>query len=112
MKISENSEKIYFFLNLTINLYSKYPYLRRFNKLVILADMKIMTGETLTEIANALGISTDATEKRLQTQGIKPVTREALYPMGTTERLRHVPGRGRPKKPRSETMDKAANPGK
>jgi hypothetical protein len=74
--------------------------------------MKIMIGETLTEIANALGISTDATEKRLQTQGIKPVTREALYPTGTTERLRNVRSRGRPPKAKPETTDKTTKPKK
>jgi hypothetical protein len=87
-----------FFSEITIDLYSKYPYLRKFNIFAILADMKTMTGETLTEISSALGISIAATEKRLQTQKIKPITREALYPIGTIERVRNVPGKGRPPK--------------
>jgi hypothetical protein len=65
-----------------------------------------MTGETLTEIANALGISIAATEKRLQTQKIKPITREALYPTGTIERIRNVPGKGRPPKTKPDDSDK------
>jgi hypothetical protein len=64
--------------------------------------MKIMTGETLSEIAIALGISTDATEKRLQKEKIKPITREALYPVGTTDRIRNVPGKGRPPKAKAD----------
>jgi predicted ArsR family transcriptional regulator len=76
---SPNSEKLFIFFD-------------------IIADMEIMTGETLDEIANALGITTDAVEKRLQTAKIKPVTRKALYPVGTTDRLRDIK-MGRPKKP-------------
>jgi hypothetical protein len=64
--------------------------------------MKVMIGETLSEIATSLGISTDATEKRLQKKKIKPITREALYPVGTTEQIRNVPGKGRPKKDKEE----------
>jgi hypothetical protein len=82
----------------TTNLFTKDPHLQRFNKSAIITDMKTMTGETLTEIANALGISIAATEKRLQTQKIKPITREALYPTGTIDRIRNVPGKGRPRK--------------
>jgi predicted ArsR family transcriptional regulator len=56
-----------------------------------------MNGVTLTEIAEALGIEKKAVEKRLQTAGIKPLTREATYPPDTIERLRNV-RMGRPKK--------------
>jgi hypothetical protein len=105
--IRKFGENIKLFLKITINLYSKYLHLRRFNKFAILADMKTMTGETLTEIASALGISIAATEKRLQTQKIKPITREALYPVGTIERVRNVPGKGRPPKAKP-TPDKKA----
>jgi predicted ArsR family transcriptional regulator len=76
--------------------------LRIFNKFAIIADMKVMTGETLDEIAGALGITTDAVEKRLQTANIKPITRKALYPVGTTDMLRNVPGKGRPPKAKAE----------
>jgi hypothetical protein len=79
----------------------KLPCLRLLNINVIIADMRVMIGETLSEISKALGISTDATEKRLQTKKIKPLTREALYPVGTTERIRDVPRPGRPPKPRA-----------
>jgi hypothetical protein len=59
--------------------------------------MEVMTGETLEEIAITLGITTDAVEKRLQAAKIKPITRKALYPAGTSERLRDVK-MGRPPK--------------
>jgi predicted ArsR family transcriptional regulator len=63
--------------------------------------MKTMTGETLNEIAKELGITTDAVEKRLQTASIKPITRKALYPVGTAEKLRNVK-MGRPPKTEPE----------
>jgi hypothetical protein len=67
-----------------------------------------MTGETLDEIAEALGITTDPVEKRLQTANIKPITRKALYPVGTIDILRNV-RMGRPPK-QSEAPDKPADP--
>jgi predicted ArsR family transcriptional regulator len=63
----------------------------------ILADILDMTGVTLTEIAEALGIQKKAVEKRLQTAGIKPLTREAIYPPETIDRIRNI-HMGRPKK--------------
>jgi predicted ArsR family transcriptional regulator len=68
--------------------------------------MKVMTGETLDEIADTLGITIDAVEKRLQAAKIKPITRKALYPVGTTERLRDVK-MGRPPKVKPEEPAKA-----
>jgi hypothetical protein len=65
--------------------------------------METMTGETLIEIADALGITTDAVEKRLQTADIKPITRKALYPVGTAEKLRDVK-RGRPRKAKPDAL--------
>ena len=63
--------------------------------------MKRMEGETLTEMAEKLGIPQRTAERRIQRAGIKPLTREALYPIGTTEAIRNVPGKGRPKKQKS-----------
>jgi hypothetical protein len=83
------------------NCLVKLPCLQSLNINAIIADMRVMIGETLSEISKALGISTDATEKRLQTKKIKPLTREALYPVGTTERIRNVPRPGRPAKPKA-----------
>jgi hypothetical protein len=73
----------------------------------IFADMVVMNGVTLTEIARALGIQKKAVEKRLQTAGIKPLTREALYPSDTIERIRDI-RMGRPRKAEQEAPDQSA----
>jgi predicted ArsR family transcriptional regulator len=64
-----------------------------------------MEGLTIEEIADSLGITTDAVEKRLQTARIRPMTRKALYPVGTAERLRDVK-MGRPPKAQPEAPAK------
>ena len=61
-----------------------------------------MEGETLTEMANKLGIPQRTVERRIQRAGIKPISREALYPLGTFEKIRNVPGKGRPPKAKPE----------
>ena len=57
-----------------------------------------MTGLTITEIAECLGIDEWTAEKRLRTAGVKILTRKALYPPDAAERIRNVPGKGRPRK--------------
>ena len=57
-----------------------------------------MQGETLTEIANALEIEKWTAEKRIRTAGIKALTREAVYPVGTIEAIRNTAPVGRPPK--------------
>ena len=52
---------------------------------------------TVSEIAKELKISVDATRKRIEVAGEKPITREALYDKAIVERLRNVK-MGRPKK--------------
>ena len=69
--------------------------------------MKVMTGLTLTEIAEALGIDEWAAEKRLRTAGVNILTRKALYPMDAIERIRNTPSPGRPKKPKEPDSGKA-----
>jgi predicted ArsR family transcriptional regulator len=56
-----------------------------------------MEGMTVSEIAKELKISVDAVRKRIETAGIQPITREALYAPSVVERLREVK-MGRPKK--------------
>ena len=60
----------------------------------IIADME---GETLTEMADELGLPHRTVERRIQRAGIKPISKEAIYPLGTTEIIRDVK-MGRPKK--------------
>ena len=50
--------------------------------------MNIMTGETLTEMAAALGIHQRTAERRVQRAKIAALTKEALYPVGTTDKIR------------------------
>jgi hypothetical protein len=76
-------------------MFSKVP---NFKKISPHTDITIMEGETITEIANALGIDKWAAEKRLRKAGIKQLTREAVYPKGSADAIRNVPGPGRPKK--------------
>ena len=64
-----------------------------------------MTGLTLTEIANALGIEKWAAEKRLRKAGVKILTREAIYPPDAIERIKDAPPPGRPKNPVIENVE-------
>jgi predicted ArsR family transcriptional regulator len=56
-----------------------------------------VNGLTITEIASALGIKPKTAEKRLEKAGVKPITREVLYPEDAIEKIRNVK-MGRPKK--------------
>jgi hypothetical protein len=59
-----------------------------------------MNGMTVNEIGQALGISPKAAKMRLRTAGIKPTSYAgptAIYPEDAIERIRDVPGKGRPK---------------
>jgi hypothetical protein len=49
-------------------------------------------------MAEVLGLKLKTVKKRLETSGIKPLTKEALYPESALEAIRNVPGKGRPKK--------------
>ena len=69
--------------------------------------MKCMEGETLTEMADELGLPHRTVERRIQRAGIKPISKEAIYPIGTIEAIRNVPGKGRPKKAEPEPAPSA-----
>lgn len=56
-----------------------------------------MIGETLTEMAEWSKLPQRTMEKRVQRAKIKPLTREALYPVGTYEKIKDIK-MGRPKK--------------
>ena len=57
-----------------------------------------MQGVTITEIAKKLGITYLTAKQRLLRAGIKPLTKEAVYPESALEAIRNVPSKGRPKK--------------
>jgi hypothetical protein len=59
-------------------------------------------GITIREMATALGLKPNAVQQRLHVAGIDPIIREAIYPLDALERIRNVPGKGRPPKPKPE----------
>jgi predicted ArsR family transcriptional regulator len=67
-----------------------------------------MTGMTIDEIADELGIPWKTAHKRIETLGIKPLSYKALYAPSVVETIRNTPGKGRPRK----TPDKGAKKGK
>jgi hypothetical protein len=64
---------------------------------------------TIAEIAKKLGISYITAKQRLLRAGIKPVAKDAIYPVESVEAIRNVSGKGRPKKaPEPEAAKPAA----
>jgi hypothetical protein len=66
-----------------------------------ISDKRGMEGMTVSELASELKISVDATRKRIETAGIQPITREAIYDPEVLEILRNV-RMGRPPKAKPE----------
>jgi transposase len=58
----------------------------------------IMTGYTIQELSKKLKISERAVYQRLRNAGIEPLTRQAVYPEGSLEKIREVSKGGRPRK--------------
>jgi hypothetical protein len=54
-------------------------------------------GYTAKEMAEILNITYENVRKRIEKAGIKPLTKEAIYPESALEAIRNVPRRGRPK---------------
>ena len=63
----------------------------------LLVDYFIMEGLTITEIAQKLDITYITAKQRLLRAGVKPLTKEALYPKNAIEKIKNVT-MGRPKK--------------
>ena len=57
-----------------------------------------MTGFTISELAKELGIKPNAVRQRLFVAGIKAIVEEKIYPPDTLDKIRNVPGKGRPPK--------------
>jgi predicted ArsR family transcriptional regulator len=57
-----------------------------------------MEGLTVSEIAEQLQIPVQTAARRIERAGIKPLTREAIFPFDTVEQIKEAK-RGRPKKP-------------
>jgi IS30 family transposase len=56
-----------------------------------------MEGMTITEMADKLGLLQRTVERRIQRAGIKPMSREAIYPADTLDKIKDVK-MGRPLK--------------
>jgi predicted ArsR family transcriptional regulator len=64
----------------------------------VAVTIKDMEGLTLQELSEKLGISEDAVYFRLVKAGIKPLTRQAVYPASALDAIREVSKGGRPRK--------------
>ena len=60
-----------------------------------------MTGEVLSEMVKISGLPHRTLERRIQRAGIKPITKEAVYPIGTYEKIKDAK-MGRPKNATNE----------
>ena len=67
-----------------------------------------MIGETLTEMAEKEGVPQRTIERRIQRAGIRPITREALYPVGTYEKVKDAKV-GRPRLKEKPVIKKKKN---
>ncbi len=61
-----------------------------------------MEGITIDEMCEKLKLPFKTVEGRIQRAGIKPITKQALYPLKTLDLIKDV-SMGRPKKPKTET---------
>ena len=83
-----------------------------FNFHVLKSDIMNMEGYTAKEMADILGINLKAAKLRIFREGIKPITKDALYDKSVLEILRNTPSRGRPKKIEPEPEKLPAKKGK
>ena len=67
---------------------------------------------TIQEVADALGLTYFAARQRIVRAGIKPISKEALYPENTLELVKYSLGKGRPKKPAPKPEPPARKPKK
>jgi orotate phosphoribosyltransferase-like protein len=65
-----------------------------------------MEGYTAQEIADILEISLNTAKQRIFRAGLKPITKDALYDKADLEKIRNVPGKGRPRKEKPENPEK------
>jgi len=66
-----------------------------------------MEGITIDEMCEKLKLPFKTVEGRIQRAGIKPITKQALYPLKTLEIIKNV-SMGRPKKPAPDGKGRAA----
>jgi hypothetical protein len=78
----------------------------------ILPDKEIMEGMTIPEIAEKLGITYLAAKQRLLRAGIKPITKEAIYPNDAWKKISDARSPGRPPKAKPDVPAKAGKKGR
>jgi hypothetical protein len=69
-----------------------------------------MEGLTINEMCEVLNLPFKTVEARIQRAGIKPITRQAIYPPETLEIIKNIK-MGRPRK-KPDTPDQPAKPKK
>jgi hypothetical protein len=84
----------------------KCDFLSLFFKIFRKSNMEAK-GWTIREMAEKLELPEHTVQVRVSRAGIKPITREAIYPPDTLERIREAP-MGRPPKVKPEESDKTA----
>jgi hypothetical protein len=88
------------------NLYEIDTFFKIFAKI---SDMKVMNGLTIREIAKILGIEPLTAKQRLARARIQPKDKAGktnIYDPKVVEKIRNVPGKGRPPKAKPEAPDK------
>jgi hypothetical protein len=61
-----------------------------------------MTGLTIDEMCEALDLPFKTIEARIQRAGIKPITRQAVYPKDTLSKIKDIKTGRSPKRKKSE----------
>jgi hypothetical protein len=87
----------------------KCDFLSLFPKIFRKLSMKAI-GWTIREMAEKLELPEHTVQVRVSRAGIKPITREAIYPSDTLDRIREAP-MGRPPKAK-QAQDKTTRPPK
>jgi len=64
-----------------------------------MADNRGMEWITVSEMAEKTGLNPKTIHTRLRTLGIKPITREAIFPASALKALEEMRPVGRPKRP-------------
>jgi len=70
-----------------------------------------MEGITIDEMSSLLKLPVKTVAIRIHRAGIKPITRQAVYPLDTLEKIKDVT-MGRPKKPEAEIKPAKNKPAK
>jgi predicted ribosome quality control (RQC) complex YloA/Tae2 family protein len=79
------------------------------NFFVKISDMRVMNGLTIREIATILGIEPLTAKQRLARAGIQPKDKAGktnIYEEDVVDKIRNVPGKGRPPKAKPEDPSK------